>query len=121
MRLASLILLFLMVSCSELIAPPKNLLSEKETAEMIAEMALIDQLNTYVPGTNIEDATRAVLKEQKITAKVFNDSYKYYMATGELAGILDDAQEIILDKDPAGAEYVQKKIKENQNSPAFAK
>ncbi|MGZ5265057.1 MAG: DUF4296 domain-containing protein [Kaistella sp.] len=112
---------FLMMSCSELIDPPKNLIEKDEMSEIIAEFALNDQFNNFLPQSDLENATRLVLKRKKIKAQDFTESYKYYIATGELEEILNDAQKIILAKDPAAKDYIDKKLKENQNVPAFAR
>ncbi|MGZ5284366.1 MAG: DUF4296 domain-containing protein [Kaistella sp.] len=112
---------FLMMSCSELIDPPKNLITKDEMSEIIAEFALNDQFNNFLPQSDLENATRLVLKRKKIKAQDFTESYKYYIATGELEEILNDAQKIILAKDPAAKDYIDKKLKENQNVPAFAR
>ncbi|MGZ5197145.1 MAG: DUF4296 domain-containing protein [Kaistella sp.] len=112
---------FLMLSCSELIDPPKNLIAKAEMSEIIAEFALNDQFNNFLPQSDLENATRLVLKRKKIKAQDFTESYKYYIATGELEEILNDAQKIILAKDPAAKDYIDKKLKENQNVPAFAR
>ena len=112
---------FLMMSCSELINPPKNLIAKDEMSEIIAEFAINDQFNNFLPQSDLENATRYVLKRKKRKAKDFTDSYKYYTATGDLEAILNDAQQIILAKDPAAKDYIDKKIKENQNVPAFAR
>ncbi|MGZ5272986.1 MAG: DUF4296 domain-containing protein [Kaistella sp.] len=112
---------FLMLSCSELIDPPKNLIAKDEMSEIIAEFALTDQFNNFLPQSDLENATRLVLKRKNIKAQDFTESYKYYIATGELEEILNDAQKIILAKDPAAKDYIDKKLKENQNVPAFAR
>ncbi|MGZ5188325.1 MAG: DUF4296 domain-containing protein [Kaistella sp.] len=112
---------FLMLSCSELIDPPKNLIAKDEMSQIIAEFALNDQFNNFLPQSDLENATRLVLKRKKIKAQDFTESYKYYIATGELEEILNDAQKIILAKDPAAKDYIDKKLKENQNVPAFAR
>lgn len=112
---------FLMMSCSELIDPPKNLIAKDEMSEIIAEFALNDQFNNFLPQSDLENATRLVLKRKKIKAQDFTESYKYYIATGDLEEILNDAQKIIVAKDPAAKDYIDKKLKENQNVPAFAR
>lgn len=115
------ILSFLMLSCSELIDPPKNLIAKDKMSELIAEFAMNDQLNNFIPDTNIENATRYALKKQNINAADFIESYKFYTATGDIDKILNNAQEIVLTKDPAAKEYIEKKLKENKNVPAFAR
>ena len=112
---------FLMMSCSELINPPKNLIAKDEMSEIIAEFAINDQFNNSLPQSDLENATRYILNRKRIKAKDFTESYKYYTATGDLEAILNDAQQIILAKDPAAKDYIDKKIKENQNVPAFAR
>ncbi len=120
-KLIYFILLILTVSCSELINRPKNLLPENKMSEIIAEFAVNDQLNTYLPATNMESATRFVLKKHKTNATAFNESYKYYLATGDLEEILVKAQEVIMERDPKAEDYINKKLQQNQNTPAFAR
>ncbi|MBU4538708.1 MAG: DUF4296 domain-containing protein [Weeksellaceae bacterium] len=120
-NLLFIILSFLMLSCSELIDPPKNLIAKDKMSELIAEFAMNDQLNNFIPDTNIENATRYALKKENINAADFIESYKFYTATGEIDKILNNAQEIVLTKDPAAKEYIEKKLKENKNVPAFAR
>lgn len=90
-------------------------------SELVAEFALNDQINIHVPGTNVEDATKLALQSKNIKSKDFIESYKYYIATGDLEKILNDAQQIILDKDPAAKDYIEKKLKETENVPTFAR
>ncbi|MBP7973574.1 MAG: DUF4296 domain-containing protein, partial [Kaistella sp.] len=89
--------------------------------EIIAEFALNDQFNSFLPQSDLENATRFVLKNKKIKATDFTESYKYYIASGDLEQILNDAQKIIIAKDPAAKDYIEKNLKENQNVPAFAR
>ena len=110
-----------MTSCSGLIDPPKNLIAKDEMAVLVAEFAINEQLSNTIPGTNIENATRVVLKQKKIKAKDFSESYKYYTATGDLEKILNDAQEIILNKDPAAKKYIEKNLQTLENIPPTEK
>ena len=119
-KLILLIFAFL-VSCSQLIDEPKNLISKDKMSELVAEFALNDQINTYIPGTDVENATRVALIKKKIAVTDFTESYKYYIASGDLEEILNDAQKIIIAKDPAAKDYIEKNLKENQNVPAFAR
>ena len=109
------------MSCSQLIDPPKNLIPKDEMSEIIAAFALNDQFNSFLPQSDLENATRFVLKNKKIKATDFTESYKYYIASGDLEEILNDAQKIIVAKDPAAKDYIDKNVKENQNVPAFAR
>ena len=112
---------FLMMSCTKLIDPPKNLIPKDDMSEIIAEFALNDQFNSFLPQSDLENATRFVLKNKKVKASDFTESYKYYIASGDLEEILNDAQKIIIAKDPAAKDYIDKNLKENQNVPAFAR
>lgn len=116
-----LIIFSLLISCTELIDQPKYLIPKDKMSELIADFAMNDQLNTYVPGTNIENATRVVLKQKNIKPNDFIESYKFYTAAGDLEKILDNAQEIILNKDPASRVYIEKKLKETKNIPSIVK
>ena len=111
----------LVMSCSQLIDPPKNLIPKDEMSEIIAEFSVNDQFNNLLPQSDLENATRFVLKNKKVKASDFTESYKYYIASGDLEEILNDAQKIIVAKDPAAKDYIDKNVKENQNLPAFAR
>lgn len=116
-----IIFTFLLASCSELIDPPKNLIEKDKMSEIIAEFAINDQMSNFFPQTNIENLTRFTLKQKNITATDFVESYKFYTATGDMEKILNNAQEIVLEKDPAAKDYIEKKLKDNKNVPAFAR
>lgn len=120
-KFALIIFSFLMISCSELIDAPKNLIPQDTMSEVIAEFALNDQLITINPNTDMDNATRFTLKKHKITGTDFSESYKYYTATGDLENILDNAQEIILNKDPAATDFIENKMKQTNNPPPFTK
>ena len=112
---------FLIMSCSQLIDEPKNLIPKDKMSEIIAEFAMNEQIGNINPQTDMENATRFTLKKYKITGIDFSENYKYYTATGDLEKILNNAQEIILEKDPAAKMYIEKKLKETKNVPAFAR
>ena len=116
-----IIFTFLLASCSELIDPPKNLIEKDKMSEIIAEFAINDQMSNFFPQTNIENLTRFTLKQKNITATDFVESYKFYTAIGDMEKILNNAQEIVLEKDPAAKDYIEKKLKDNKNVPAFAR
>ena len=116
-----MILSFLIMSCSQLIDEPKNLIPKEKMSEIIAEFAMNEQIGNINPQTDMENATRFTLKKYKIKGIDFSESYKYYIATGDLEKILNNAQEIILEKDPAAKMYIEKKLKETKNVPAFAR
>lgn len=120
-RIALFLFSLLMLSCSELIDQPKNLIPKDTMAELLAEFALNEQLGLVVDNVNLDNATRFVLQQKKIKGNDFVESYKYYTATGDIEKIMNQAQKIILNKDPAAKEYIQKKIKENKNLPPFAR
>ena len=109
------------MSCSELIDAPKNLIPKDKMAEIVADFALSEQLVSNDPKNNLENSTRFDLKKHHIKGVDFVESYKYYLATGDLDKILDDAQSIILEKDPAAKEFIEKRVKENPDIPSFAR
>lgn len=109
------------LACTQLIDKPKNLIEKKTMSAVIAEFALNEQIATIGADINLDNATRYTLKQHKIKGNDFVESYKYYTATGEIEGILENAEDIILNKDPAAKPYLEKKIKENKNAAALAK
>lgn len=99
----------MLINCSGLLDKPKNLVPKDKMSELIAEFAMNEQTISIIPNTDLENATRFLLKQKKMTATDFSESYKYYISTGELEKILDNAQEIILSKDASSKEYIEKK------------
>ena len=120
-KIAFLLFSLLMMACSELINEPKNLVPKDKMAEVLAEFAMNEQLNLVGENINLDNATRYTLQQNKIKGNDFVESYKFYTASGDIEKIIENAQEIVLTKDPASKIYIQKKLKENQNTPAFAK
>ncbi|MXS71352.1 DUF4296 domain-containing protein [Flavobacteriaceae bacterium W22] len=100
---------FLLVfSCTEYIDKPKNLIDQDKMAEIIAEMAINDQMVFLYPDKNLESGTRYILKSYNIKADDFVESYKYYVIKQKMKGIVEDAQEILKEKDPKAVEKVKK-------------
>ena len=115
-------MIFCVLSCTEAIENPKDILPEDQMSEIIADFAINEQ--QYVIGTNInsENATRFILKKYKIKGELFTKSYEYYMTKPEvIQEILDDAQKIIVAKDPKAEAFIDKKLKENPGIPPQAR
>ena len=121
MRKLIFLVFALVMSCSELIDAPKNLIPKDKMSQLVADFALDEQLIINTPNTDLENSTRFDLNKYKVKGVDFTESYKYYLATGELEKILTDAQQIILEKDPAAKDFIEKKLKENKNVPSFAR
>ena len=120
-KIALVLFSFLMMACTELINKPKNLVPKETMSEVLAEFAMNEQLTVVEQSLNLDNTTRYTLRQKKINGNDFVESYKYYTASGEIEQILNDAQEIIINKDPTAKIYIEKKLKENKNVPAFAR
>ena len=121
-KLISLFSILFLFSCSNIVDKPKDLLSKEKMSEVIADFAIYDQSYTINPNTNMEINSRFVLKKHIITAAMYRDSYKYYMSNpAQLDKILENAKEIILDKDPKLEGYIEKMKNKNPNVPSFVK
>ena len=106
------------VACSKYVDKPKNLIDKKVMTEIIAELSINDQVSYLYPGKNLESGTRYILQSKNVKPDDFVASYEYYVATQKLQGIIEDAQQIILDKDPKASEKINKQKKENAiNNP----
>ena len=104
-----LFVLFTVIACGEIIDRPKNLLSKDTMANAIAELAIADQLNIVSSEFSMNDQTVYVFNSLKIKPKDFMDSYKYYIAIGKMDGIFNDAQGLIISKDPKAKNYIKTK------------
>lgn len=100
-------------SCGDYIDKPKNLLSKDQMAEVLADLAINDQATFIYPNSNLEAGTRYVLKQHNIKSEDFIASFKYYVVKEKMQGIAEDAQKIILEKDPKADQYV----KDKKNKP----
>jgi len=122
MRRLSVLLMFLfLVSCTQYIDKPKNLLDKSTMSEIMADLAINDQVTNTYQGKNLESGTRYILKNHKVKAEDFVESYKYYVAKGKMNKIVDDAQEILLEKDPKAKGFVESKSKPQTDLPKLVR
>jgi hypothetical protein len=121
MKILFFLILILLSSCAQALNEPKNLISEKEMSALVAEFALADQMTFAAPNANIEIETRFILKQHKIKAKDFQESYTYYTGINKLDKIFNDAQDIIFEKDPKAKDYIKQKLKEKPLLPAMGR
>ena len=120
--IAYLFLAISTLSCTEAIEKPKDILSQEKMSEIIADFAINEQSYTIGGNINTENATRFILKKYNIKGQQFTDSYKYYMTYPDtMKEILDEAQKIIVSKDPNAEAFINKKLKENSGIPAQAR
>ena len=120
--IAYLFLAIFTLSCTEAIEKPKDILSEEKMSEIIADFAINEQSYTIGGNINTENATRFILKKYNIKGQQFTDSYKYYMTDPDsMKEILDEAQKIIVSKDPNAEAFINRKLKENSGIPAQAR
>lgn len=118
----SFLIIFNVLSCSEAIEKPKDLLSEDQMSQIIADFAINEQSYTMGNSINSENATRFILKKYKIKGENFTKSYEYYMTKPDvIAEILDEAQKIVVAKDPKAEAFINKKLKENPGVPPQAR
>lgn len=116
-KIIALFTFLFLVSCNEYIDKPKNLLDKNTMSEVMADLAMNDQVTTVFQGKNLESGTRYILKTHNIKADDFIESYKYYVVKGKMDQIVDDAKEILLEKDPKAKGFVEGKSKPNTKLP----
>ena len=121
-KLIFIFLLIFVVSCGgDYIDKPKNLIPKDQMAEILADLSINDQATFMYPNTNLEAGTRYVLKTHNVKPDDFVQSFKYYVVKEKMNGIAEEAQKIVLEKDPKADKYVKEKLKKNQNLPTFAR
>lgn len=110
-----LVFVFLgLFSCSDYIDKPKNLVDQEVMAEVIADLIITDQANFMYQNRNMEAGTRFILKTHHVKPDDFVESFKYYVIKEEMEGIANDAQQILLRKDPKAEKYVKDKLKQTE-------
>ena len=106
-KLIFIFVLICLFSCSEYIDKPKNLIDKDKMSEIIADLAINDQVIYLYPGTNLESGTRFILKNHQVKTEDFVASYRYYIVKQKMTGIVEDAQNIILEKDPKSEKTIK--------------
>ncbi len=120
MKKLILLLIFALNACAGPVDEPENLIPRSKMSELVAELALNDQLSFLNSNGNMETQTIYTLKKFGINSRQFTDSYKYYLSKpGALESIYDDAQQIIIDKDPKAEDYIKNKLKGTPQDPAL--
>lgn len=84
---------------------------------MIAEIAIADQMNVITSDYHPEDETKYIFQHHKVKFEDFKESYTYYISNNDIDPIYDQAQKIVLEKDPKAKIYIEKKIKEQEALP----
>lgn len=120
-KLIFIFVLLGMFSCGDYIDKPKNLVDKDIMAEILAEMAINDQATFVYQNKNLESGTRYVLKTYKVKPNDFIESFKYYVVKDEMKGIADEAQKVLIKKDPKADQYIKDKLKKNGVAPTFEK
>lgn len=117
--LLTFVVSILVLSCTDSVIRPKNLIEEDKMSEIIADFAIADQIRNVKPMGDLDAESLYILKKYGIKGNDFVESYRFYISEPKtLNKILDNAQEIIKDKTPAGKKYIDKKIKEEEERKA---
>lgn len=120
-KLMFIFVLLSLFSCGDYIDKPKNLVDKDMMADILAELAINDQATFVYQNKNLESGTRYILKTHKVKPNDFIESFKYYVVKDEMKGIADDAQKILLEKDPKADQYIKDKLKKNGMLPTLEK
>ncbi|MCJ7934247.1 MAG: DUF4296 domain-containing protein [Chryseobacterium sp.] len=118
-----LIFIFVLVSlfsCNDYIDKPKNLVDQKVMAEIIADLTINEQATFVYQDKNLEAGTRFILKSHHVKPDDFVESFKYYVIKEKMPDIANEAQEILLKKDPKADQYIKNKMK-NGGAPSLMK
>ncbi|MDR2234543.1 MAG: DUF4296 domain-containing protein [Chryseobacterium sp.] len=115
-KLIFIFVMMCMFSCGDYIDKPKNLLDKKVMSEILADLALNNQAINMYPNKNLEAGTRFVLKAHNVKSEDFVDSFKYYVVKQKIDEIVDDAQLILLKKDPKAEKYIKEKMKNREGN-----
>lgn len=120
-KLVLIFVLIVMFSCGDYIDKPKNLIPKDDMAEILADLAINDQATFIYPNSNLEAGTRYVLKTHNVKPDDFVESFKYYVVKNKMKEIAEDAQVILIKKDPKAEKYIKDKTQKNGNLPTFAR
>ncbi|MBL1221908.1 DUF4296 domain-containing protein [Chryseobacterium sp. L7] len=116
-KLIFIFVMLCMFSCGDYVDKPKNLIEPDAMAEILADLAIADQSIMEYQNKNLEAGTRFVLKSHKVKSEDFIESFKYYVVKDKMKDIADDAQKIIVKKDPKADQYIKDKLKNKGDVP----
>ncbi|MCQ9641412.1 DUF4296 domain-containing protein [Chryseobacterium sp. WG14] len=119
-KLMFIFVLLSMFSCNDYIDKPKNLVDKDLMAEILVDLTINDQATFMYQNSNLEAGTRFILKSHKVKPNDFVESFKYYVIKDEMQDIANNAQEILLKKDPKADKYIKDKQK-NSGIPPIMK
>ncbi len=120
-KLVFIFVMLCMFSCGDYIDKPKNLIEPDAMAEILADLTITDQAVVIYQNRNLEAGTRFVLKNHKVKSEDFINSFQYYVIKDKMKDIAEDAQKIVLKKDPKAEKYVQDKLKNAGSTPVLDK
>ncbi|PQA94436.1 hypothetical protein B0A69_08170 [Chryseobacterium shigense] len=120
-KLVFLFVMLCMFSCGDYIDKPKNLIGPEAMAEILADLTITDQAVVLYQNRNLEAGTRFVLKAHHVKSEDFINSFQYYVIKDKMKDIAEDAQKIVLKKDPKAEKYVQDKLKNTGSTPVLDK
>ena len=115
-KLIFIFVLMCLFSCGDYVNKPKNLISEDKMAEIMADLAINDQATIMYPNSNLEAGTRYVLKTHNVQSADYIESFKYYLVKEKMSTIAEDAQKILVKKDPKAEKYVRDKKSKTENT-----
>ena len=107
---------FATLSCSEVVDKPENLIDEDTMAELVAELAINDQLAILNQQGDMEISSKYILNKYKVKGKDVIESHSYYLTKPDkMSKIYDKAQDIILNKDSKIKAKLEAKIKKESD------
>ncbi|MDR6159173.1 hypothetical protein QF023_002689 [Chryseobacterium sp. SLBN-27] len=115
-KMLFLFMLIFLFSCKDYIDKPENLVPQDKMAEIMADLAINDQATFMYPNSNLEAGTRYVLKTHNVKSTDYIESFKYYVVKEKMNAIVENAQEILLKKDPKAEKYVKDKKSKTGNT-----
>ncbi|WKS95494.1 DUF4296 domain-containing protein [Riemerella columbina] len=111
------LMLGLCIACRPPAQKPSELLSKQEMAQIIADYALYSQSPNINRQTDVESINHFVLQKNKTKAKTFTESFNYYLVKpSDIDDIYDEAQALLLKKNPALEQYIKEKIEKQKNT-----
>ncbi|PIF43503.1 uncharacterized protein DUF4296 [Chryseobacterium sp. 52] len=120
-KLVFIFVMLCLFSCGDYIDKPKNMIEPDAMAEIMADLAITDQAVAIYQNKNLEAGTRFVLKTHKVKSEDFIESFKYYVIKDKMKDIAENAQKIVLKKDPKADKYIKDKLKNTGNVPVLEK
>jgi len=105
----NIFIVFLFCISCQYLEKPKNFLSEEQMAEILLDMAILDDAKQTNSDVKAEEVYKHILARYNINVEDYTENYAYYISQKKIKHIISLAEKKLMKKDPDIQTYITKK------------